>query len=57
MWKTHPPYTPEYWHQMVELPRAGRAPGELSREFECSVQATHNWVRQADRDEGHRMMV
>ena len=50
--KTHPPYASEYRRQMVELARAGRTPGELSREFECSAQATRNPVRQAGRDEG-----
>ena len=29
----------EYRRQMVELVRVGRTPGELAREFECSVQA------------------
>ena len=38
----------------VALVRAGRTPGELAREFECSAQAVRNWVRQADRDEGRR---
>jgi len=52
--KSHPPYPPEYRRQMVELVRAGRTPGELAREFECSSQAIRNWVRQADRDEGRR---
>jgi len=37
---------------MVELVRAGRKPEELSREFEPSAQAIHNWVKQADLDEG-----
>jgi transposase len=39
---------------MVELVRAGRTPEELAREFEPSAQAIHNWVRQADRDDGRR---
>jgi transposase len=39
---------------MVELVRSGRNPEELSREFEPSAQAIHNWVRQADLDEGRR---
>ena len=39
---------------MVELVRAGRTPRELALEFECSVSAIRNWVRQADRDEGLR---
>ena len=47
-------YAPEYRRQMVELVRAGRTPGELAREFECSSQAIRNWVRQADRDAGRR---
>ena len=48
------PYAPEYRHQMVELVRAGRTPGELAREFGCSASAIRNWVHQADRDEGRR---
>ena len=54
MSKPHPPYAPEYRRQMVELVHAGRTPGELAREYECSAQATRNWVRQADRDAGRR---
>ncbi len=52
--KSHPPYPPEFRRQMVELVRAGRTPGELAREFECSVQTIRNWVRQTDLDEGRR---
>ena len=52
--KSHPPYPPEYRRQMVELVRAGRTPGDLAREFECSAQAIRNWVRQSDLDEGRR---
>ena len=52
--KSHPPYPPEYRRQVIELLRAGRTPGELSREFECSAQVIRNWVRQANRDEGRR---
>ena len=39
---------------MVDLVRAGRSPESLAREFEPTVQAIRNWVRQADRDEGRR---
>jgi transposase len=39
---------------MIELVRAGRSPEELAKEFEPSAQAIHNWVVQADRDEGRR---
>jgi len=52
--KSRPPYPPEFRRQMIELVRAGRTPESLSREFEPSAQAIHNWVRQADRDEGRR---
>jgi transposase len=41
----HPAYPPEFRRQMVEVVRAGRTPGELSREFEPSAQAIANWVR------------
>ena len=52
--KSHAPYPPEFRRQMVELVRAGRTPGELSKEFEPSGQTIRNWVAQADRDEGRR---
>ena len=39
---------------MVRLVRAGRTPGELSREFEPSDQTIRNWVNQADVDDGFR---
>lgn len=48
------PYAPEFRERMVELVRAGRTPEELAEEFEPSAQAIRNWVRQADRDAGHR---
>ena len=54
MSKTRPPYAPEFRRQMVELVRAGRTPEELSREFEPTAQSIHNWVCQADIDEGRR---
>ncbi len=52
--KSRPPYAPEFRQQMIELVGAGRTPEELSREFEPTAQTIHNWVRQADRDEGRR---
>ena len=52
--KSRPPYPPEFRRRMVDLVRSGRAPEELSREFEPSAQAIRNWVRQADRDQGIR---
>ena len=54
MTRTHAPYPPEFRRQMVELVRAGRPPDELAREFEPSAEAIRNWVKQADRDAGHR---
>ena len=33
---------------MVEFVRAGRTPEALSREFEPSAEAIHDWVRQSD---------
>lgn len=54
MSKSHPPYPPEFRRRMVELVRAGRTPEALSREFEPTAQSIHNWVAQANRDEGRR---
>ena len=52
--KTHPPYSPEFRRQMVELVRAGRSPEDLAREFEPTAQSIGIWVAQADRQEGRR---
>ena len=52
--QSRPPYPPEFRRQMIELVRAGRTPQELSREFEPAAWTIHNWVKQADRDEGRR---
>ena len=52
--KSHPPYPPEFRRRMVELVRAGRRPEALAKEFEPTAQSIHNWVGQADRDEGRR---
>jgi transposase len=52
--KSHPPYPPEFRRRLVELVRAGRQPEELAKKFEPSAQAIRNWVRQTDRDDGHR---
>ena len=54
MAKSHPPYPLEFRRRMVELVRSGRTPEALSREFEPTAQSIHNWVAQADRDEGRR---
>ena len=52
--KTRVPYAAEFREEMVRLVRAGRSPGELSREFEPSEQTIRNWVNQADVDQGRR---
>ena len=52
--KTRRPYPAEFRAEMVRLVRAGRTPGELSREFEPSEETIRNWVNQADVDEGRR---
>jgi transposase len=52
--KTHPPYSPEFRRQMVDLVRAGRDPADLAREFEPTAQSISHWVAQADRQEGRR---
>src|SRR5438046_9940196 len=50
--RTHPPYSPEFRRQMVDLVRAGRDPDDLAREFEPTGQSIRTWVAQADRNEG-----
>ena len=52
--KSRRSYPLEFRHRMIDLVRSGRSPESLSHEFEPSVQAIRNWVRQADRDEGRR---
>ena len=47
-------YLPEHKERIVELVRAGRTAGSLSREFDPSEQTIRNWVKQADLDEGRR---
>jgi transposase len=52
--KSRGPYPLEFRQRIVDLVRKGRTPEELGRQFEPSAQCIRNWVRQADRDEGHR---
>ena len=54
MSRKHPPYTPEFRRQMIELVRSGRSPESLAKEFEPTAQTIRNWVAQAERDEGRR---
>ena len=54
MGRTRPTYPPEFRLRLVELVRAGRSPASLAREFEPTARSIQEWVRQADRDEGHR---
>lgn len=54
MARKHPPYTPEFRRQMIELVRSGRSPESLAKEFEPTAQAIRNWVVRADRDAGRR---
>ena len=54
MRKTHPPYSPEFRRQIVDLVRAGHDPADLAREFKFIAQAIRNWIAQADRQEGRR---
>jgi len=54
MARKHPPYTPEFRRQMIELVGSGRSPESLAKEFEPTAQAIRNWVAQAERDAGRR---
>jgi transposase len=52
--RKHPPFTPEFRRQMIELVRSGRSPESLAKEFEPHAQTIRNWVAQAGRDDGSR---
>ena len=52
MARKHPPFTPEFRRQMIELVRSGRSPESLAQEFEPTAQSIRNWVAQAGRDDG-----
>ncbi len=45
-------YTVEFRHQIVELVKSGRVPGQLAKEFGLSAWTIGHWVKQAKRDEG-----
>jgi transposase len=45
-------YPPEFRRQMADLVRAGRDPGELAKEFGCSIWSVKKWAAQAGRDAG-----
>ena len=45
--KTQPTYAPEFRQQIVELFASGRGPGDLAKEFGCSVASVHAWVKKA----------
>ena len=52
--RTRNPYPAEFREQIVALADAGRGIEDLAREFEPCAATIHGWVKQADRDGGHR---
>lgn len=52
--RTRNPYPAEFRDQIVALARTGRSVEDLAREFEPCTATIHGWVRQSDRDSGHR---
>ena len=52
--RTRNSYPAEFREQIVALGRAGRSVEELAREFEPCVATIHAWIKQAERDGGHR---
>ena len=52
--RTRNPYPAEFREQIVALAWTGRSIEELAREFEPCAATIHGWVKQADRDGGHR---
>jgi transposase len=51
--RTRNSYPAEFREQIIALARAGRSVEDLAREFEPCA-AIHGWIKQADRDGGHR---
>ena len=52
--RTRNPYPAEFRDQIVELARNGRSVESLAREFEPCAATIHGWIKQAERDDGHR---
>ncbi len=52
--RTRNPYPAEFREQLIALSRVGRSVEDLAREFEPCVATIHGWIKQADRDGGHR---
>ena len=52
--RTRNPYPAKFREQIVALARTGRSVEDLAREFEPCVATIHGWIKQADRDGGHR---
>ncbi len=53
--RTRNPYPAEFREQIVALTQAGRSVEDLAREFEPCAATIHGWVKQAERDGGHRV--
>jgi transposase len=53
--RTRNPYAAEFRDQLVALAGAGRSVEDLAREFEPCSATIHGWIKQADRDGGHRV--
>ena len=52
--RTRNPYPAEFREQIVALAQNGRSAEELAREFEPCAATIHGWLKQAERDVGHR---
>ena len=53
--RTRNPFPAEFREQIVALAQAGRSVEDLAREFEPCAATIHGWVKQAERDGGHRV--
>lgn len=47
MKKHRPPYSPEFRQRIIDLVRSGRAPEELAKEFEPTLQSIQSCVAKA----------
>jgi transposase len=52
---TRPQYPPEFRAEAIRLVReGGRTPQQLAKDLGCTSETIRNWLKQAERDEGHR---
>ena len=52
--RTRNSYPADFRDHIIALARSGRSIESLAREFEPCVATIHGWIKQVERDDGHR---